>query len=64
MSRPEKDYCPVCDVECFSEWVESGSRWEDWRTYYCPDCGPITKESDSLAMDRAMEERSGFWDDE
>lgn len=64
MSRPEKDFCPVCDVECLSEWVESYSKWVDVRRYDCPDCGIIDQEYDSLAMDQAMEERSSSWPDE
>jgi hypothetical protein len=40
------------------------SKWEDGRRYYCEVCGDVDRYFDSLAMDRAMEERSGFWDDE
>lgn len=55
------DDCPDCGIECYSEVQESSDKWTVVVLYECSECGPIIKEHDSIHMDRAMEERSGFW---
>lgn len=58
------DTCPECDEPCYSEWLDTGDRWTDARRYYCDVCGIVDREYDSLALDMAIEERSGLWPDE
>lgn len=59
----ESDVCPVCDRECDSEWDhDQGDRWTDVRIYWCESCHKRyhfypTTEHDSLALDRAIEDR-------
>ena len=53
------DTCPSCGGPCDSEYVrELSDRWTDARVYYCEvhDTYPV-RYYDSLALDRAIEER-------